>query len=369
MMILGFLIEKEFKQIARNSFLPKLIFVLPVVMMLIMPFAANMEVRDIKVVVVDADHSALSARLTNKIASSDYFRLVGTANTYPEALEKIELGSADVIVEIPLNFEHTVLGDGTSTVLVAANAVNGTKGALGSSYLSSIVQEFAAQIATEKGTVTANTPIIKISPIERYNPTMDYKVFMVPALMVMLLTIMCGFLPALNIVGEKESGTIEQINVTPVSRYTFIIGKLIPYWIVGYVVLSLSFLVAFLVYGLVPIGSIVSLYIASTLFVLTVSGLGLIISNNSATMQQAMFVMFFFVLILILLSGLFTPIGSMPEWAQNITRFNPLKYFIQIMRSIYLKGSTLSECSTQLFALGCFALALNTWAVISYRKR
>jgi ABC-2 type transport system permease protein len=191
---------------------------------------------------------------------------------------------------------------------------------------------------------------------------------MVPALMVMLLTMLAGFLPALNIVSEKEVGTIEQMNVTPVNKFTFILAKLIPYWIIGFIVLTICFILAALVYGLFPAGSLLTIGLFAGIYTLVVSGLGLIISNHSNTMQQAMFVMFFFIMVLILMSGLFTPINSMPPWAKAITLFNPLRYFIEVMRMVFLKGSVLADLIPQMLALVGFAIFFNTWAVISYRK-
>ena len=191
---------------------------------------------------------------------------------------------------------------------------------------------------------------------------------MVPALMVMLLTLICGFLPALNIVGEKEAGTIEQINVTPVGKFTFILAKLLPYWLIGFVVLTTCFILAWVLYGITPVGHFLIIYFFAVLFVLSMSGLGLVISNHSATMQQSMFVMWFCMLVLILMSGLFTPISSMPEWAQVITVFNPLKYLMQVMRMVYLKGSGMADLLPQLGALLAFALVLNIWAVKSFKK-
>ena len=201
-----------------------------------------------------------------------------------------------------------------------------------------------------------------------FNPNLNYKLYMIPALMAMLLTLICGFLPALNVVSEKEVGTIEQINVTPVPKFTFILAKLLPYWIVGFIVLTLCFVLAWLLYGIVPVGHFSMIYLLVIFFVLVMSGFGLVISNYSATMQQSMFVMFFFMLILMLMSGLFTPISSMPEWAQAITVFNPLKYFIEAMRMVYLKGSGLVDLLPEIGILSLFAVFFNSWAVISYRK-
>lgn len=239
----------------------------------------------------------------------------------------MEKDRTEIILEIPRGYEKEQMNGRTPDVMIAANAVNGTKGALGSSYLQQIL----------------SPGVSRASVRYLFNPYLDYKVFMIPALMTMILVMLCGFLPALNIVGEKEKGTIEQMNVTPVSRFNFTLAKLLPYWMIGFLVL--------------------------TLCILVVSGLGLIISNYSGTMQQAMFVMWFCMLVFILMSGLFTPIGSMPLWAQCITYANPLRYFMEIMRMVYLKGSSFHDILPQLSVLGIFALALYTWAIASYRKQ
>jgi len=162
--------------------------------------------------------------------------------------------------------------------------------------------DFASEVRSKWITVSdvASAPYIEIISQNRFNPHLSYKIFMVPALMVMLLTMLCGFLPALNIVGEKEAGTMEQINVTPITRLTFIISKLLPYWIIGFIVITIGFGLAWLVYGLVPAGHLSTIYLFAAIYILGVSGLGLVISNYSDTMQQAMFVMYFFVLILIM---------------------------------------------------------------------
>jgi len=363
--MLKFLIEKEFKQIFRNPFLPKLIFVFPIMMLLVMPWAANQEVKDMNLSVIDNDHSTYSARLTNKIISSGYFRLSDVSSSYSDALKSIDKGKADAIIEIQPNFEKNLIKNNKADVMISVNSVNGAKGGLGAQYLTGIVLDFSADLLAEDG---KNVPKSTIKPQFLYNQYLDYKVFMVPAIMVMLLTLLTGFLPALNIVSEKEVGTIEQLNVTPVSKFIFILGKLIPYWLIGFVVLSISLLLARLIYGLTPAGSLATIYLYASVYVLAVSGLGLLISNYSATMQQAMFVMFFFIMILILISGLFTPIASMPEWAQVITYANPLRYFIDVMRAVYLKGSGVFDLLPQLFVLIGFGVIFNGLAVVSYRK-
>lgn len=368
--MIKFLIEKEFKQIRRHSFMPKLILMMPVLMMLILPWAANQEIKDLKFSVVDNDHSTLSQRLVHKISASEYFYLVDVSPSNDNAMESIESGDADIIIEIQRGFEKDLLTTGVGGVMVSANSVNGTKGSLSSVYMASILKNFASDVRSEYAQQSTSSllPIINIIPAYKFNPHLDYKVFMVPALMVMLLTLLTGFLPALNIVSEKEVGTIEQMNVTPVNKFTFILAKLIPYWVIGVSVLTVCFGIAALLYGLFPAGSLLTIYLFACVYILVVSGLGLVISNYSATMQQAMFVMFFFLMVMILMSGLFTPINSMPQWAQIITKFNPLSYFIQVMRMIYLKGSSFSDLCIQMLALCGFAVVFNIWAVYSYKK-
>jgi ABC-2 type transport system permease protein len=368
--MLRFLIEKEFKQIFRNSFVPKLILAMPVMMMLVLPWAANQEVKGVKMSIVDNDCSTFSERLIHKLDASRYFRIIDFSPTNDKALNSVELGDADIILEIQPGFETDLMKTGYSKVMISANAVNAMNAGLGSSYLTAILADYAGELRNEYSEIHSKgaTMGFKIEPTYKFNPHLDYKVFMIPALMVMLLTMLAGFLPALNIVGEKETGTIEQINVTPVKRLMFILSKLIPYWIIGFTVLSICLGLAWLIYGIQPTGSLLTIYLFSSIYILVVSGLGLIISNYSNTMQQAMFVTFFFVMILLLMSGLFTPVTSMPGWAQKATIVNPLKYFIQVMRLVYLKGSAFKELLTPFFALCSFAIVFNTWAVVSYRK-
>ncbi len=353
MKALGYLIEKEFKQLMRNSFLPRMIVIFPCMLLIVFPWAATLEVEDLQLVAVDNDHSQTSLRLLHQIEASDYFRLMQTCASYEEALTWMERGKADLILEIPEDFEKDRQLNRPTEILIAANAVNGTKGGLGSSYLAQILSDASSQTSIRY----------------LYNPNLDYKHFMIPALMTMMLVLICGFLPALNIVGEKETGTIEQINVTPVGKVTFTLAKLLPYWLIGFFVLSVAMLLAWLIYGLIPAGNLGTIYIGAAIFILVASGIGLIISNYSATMQQAMLVMWFFIMVMILMSGLLTPISSMPDWAQQIAAFNPLKYFVEFIRMVYLKGSHLADVMNRLCVLLCFALVFNVWAVVSYRKQ
>jgi len=198
---------------------------------------------------------------------------------------------------------------------------------------------------------------------------MSYKFFMVPGILVLLITLVGANLAALNIVKEKEIGTIEQINVTPIRKYHFILGKLIPFWLLGLLVLTLGMLIARFAYGIIPAGSLLVIYGFSAVYLLAVLGLGLLISTFTHTQQQAMLISFFMMMVFILLGGLYTPIESMPVWAKWIAAINPVAYFIEVIRMVILKGSSFADISRHLLIMCCFAMVLNTWAVFSYKKR
>jgi len=370
--MIKYLLKKEFKQIFRNPFLPRMIVMFPFMVLMVFPWAASYEIKNLNLSVIDNDHSTYSRQLTQKIVSSNYFKLTDVSPNFKTALKSIEKNKADLILEIPPHFEKDLVNRQGAKVMVSVNAVNGMKGGIGMTYLVSIVNDFNVRIVQELmpiAPVGSSVPTVQIDPQYKFNPHLNYRVFMVPALMVMILTLLCGFLPAISIVFEKEVGTMEQINVSPVSKTTFILAKLIPFWTIGLFVISVGFLIAWLVYGLIPAGYFASIYLFAAIYILTVSGLGLVISNYASTLQQAMFIVFFFMLVFIMMSGLYTPIDSMPEWAKWFAAFNPLKHFMFVMRSIYLKGSSPLQLWQDLVALIGFAIFFNSWAVLSYRKK
>ncbi|MBQ9561455.1 MAG: ABC transporter permease [Prevotella sp.] len=348
-MMIKYLIQKEFLQIRRNSFMPKIIFIFPIMVMCVMPWVMNQEVKNVRVDVVDIDRTTLSQQLVHQIEASNYFIFNAQKATYQEALKDIETSKADIILEIR---------DGN--YLIAANAVNGTKGSIGSSYLSQILTSSTANLSTRQ--------LVNSSTLNLYNKGQNYKVFMIPALMGILMMMLCGFLPALNIVGEKEKGTIEQINVTPVSKWSFILAKLIPYWIIALLVLTVCLVLSWLIYGITCQGPLALIYLLAILLALFFSSFGLIVSNYSDSMQQAMLVMWFFVVCLMLLSGLFTPARSMPHWAYLTTYVNPMHYFADASRTVFVRGGGFSTISHQLLALLGIASVMGVWAVVSYRK-
>ena len=359
-MTLKYLIQKEFTQIRRNAFLPKLIVVFPIMIMCVMPWVMNQEVKNIKVTVVDNDRSTLSQQMVHSIEASNYFIFKGQQPTYRAALNESEQSRADIVMVIPQDYSRDMTLGHQPQVLIAANAVNGTKGAMGSAYLTQIV---TAHVNPDITAIQS-----RVATLFLYNKNLDFKLFMIPALFAIVMMLMTGFLPALNIVGEKEAGTIEQINVTPVSKWSFILAKLIPYWIIALFVITVCLLLAWAVYGITSVGPLALIYLLVLLLALFWSSFGLMISNYSDTMQQAIFVMWFFVVMMLLLSGLFTPTRSMPSWAYATTYVNPMSYFIEAVRTVFIRGGGLSSIWHQVLALLGIGSVMAVWAVVSYKK-
>jgi ABC-2 type transport system permease protein len=366
-----FLLEKEFRQIFRDPAILRMMFIMPVIQLLILPMAANYEVKNVKLSVVDHDHSTYSRQLVNKIKSSGYFLLAGYGSSYAASLKQVEVDQADIVLEIPTDFEKDIVSGNTAGLFLAVNAINGVKAGIGSQYLNLIIQDYNQEIRLQWIQVPRFNiePRIQTTSSNWYNVHMNYQKFMVPGILVILLTMVGAFLTASNIVREKEIGTIEQINVTPIRKVHFILGKLIPFWIMGQIILTIGLTIGRLVYGIIPLGNIGLIYLFSSVYLLVVLGLGLLVSTFVQTQQQAMLISFFLMMIFILMGGLYTSIDSMPEWAQIITRFNPVSYFIDVMRMVVLKGSRLKDILPHLGIMAIFAVVLNSWAVFSYKKR
>ena len=371
MRALFILLEKEFRQIFRNPAILRMMFMMPAVQLLIMPLAADYEVKNIKICVVDYDHSSYSQKLVNKITATDYFTLVDYTNSYDKALTYVERDEADLVLQIPSSFEKDLIREDEAPLFLAINAINGVKANLGGAYLRSIIGDFNREVRLEWLQLPRQNPqpTIEIASINWFNPLMNYRFFMVPGILVILVTMVGAFLSALNIVKEKEIGTIEQINVTPIRKYQFILGKLIPFWVLGFVILTIGLLISWIAYGIIPVGSFVTIYVFAGVYLLSVLGLGLLVSTFANTQQQAMLLSFFLMMIFILLGGLYTSIDSMPMWAQTFTKFNPVTYFIEVMRMVVLKGSSLYDIRFHLLKVLIFGIVFNSLAIWNYRKR
>ncbi|KQX15338.1 ABC transporter permease [Flavobacterium sp. Root420] len=370
MRIVKFLLVKEFKQIFRNRAILAVILAMPVVQLIILPLAANYEIKNINLAVVDNDRSDYSRDLINKVIASGYFKLRSYNDSYQEAFTQVEDDRADLILEIPRGFEQDLMRENHQQLFIGVNAINGTKAGLGAGYIADIIRNYNSNLRMHhnpQGNFNP-IPVIEIASSNWYNQHLNYQLFMVPGILAILVTIVGGFLSALNIVKEKEVGTIEQINVSPVKKHHFILGKLIPFWILGNVVFTLGLIVGWLFYGMIPQGNLFVLYTFVSVYLLAILGFGLLISTICDTQQQAMLIMFFFVMIFVLMGGLFTPIDSMPDWAKTISRFNPISYFIDVMRMVVIKGSGFRDILKHIVIIIGFAIVLNFAAILNYRK-
>ncbi len=370
MKVLFVLLRKEFLQVFRDPAILRIIFIMPLIQLILLPLAADYEVKNINLAVVDNDHSAYAQRLVQKLGASGYFRLTHYALRYPDALRTVEEDQADVIIEIPVGFERDLIREQEPVLAITANAANGVKGSLGGAYAAAILRDFNQEIREELVSLPRLSPLpsIPVQPVYWYNPYFNYKQFMVPGILAILVTMVGSFLCALNIVREKEVGTIEQLNVTPIGKAQFILGKLIPFWVLGLMVMAVGMVAGYIFFGVWPVGSIGVLFLVSALYLLGVLGIGLLISTYAETQQQASLMSFFIVMIFVLMGGLYTPVESMPYWAQIVTWFNPPAYFIEAIRMISLKGSGLADLRPQLLAMVGFAFLFNGWAIWNYRK-
>ncbi|MFT5885074.1 MAG: ABC-2 type transport system permease protein [Arcticibacterium sp.] len=368
---LFFLLQKEFKQIFRDPAILRLILLMPILQLILIPLAADYEIKFINISVVDNDHSSYSRRLTEKLTASGYFQLATYGNSYNGALESIGEGDTDIILTIPANFERDLIKENQNKLHLAADAVNGVRAGLGVAYASQIIRGFNQEIREEWVQFPRFSPLpqIEITSANWYNPHTNYYLFMVPGILAILVTMVGSFLTALNIVAEKEVGTIEQLNVTPLKKWQFIAGKLIPFWVIGMVSVTLGMVVAWVIFGIVPVGSYITVYAYSAVYLVGVLGIGLLISTFVDTQQQATLFSFFIMMCFILLGGLYTPIESMPEWAQWLALMNPPTYFIKVIRAIFIKGSTFTDLLPDFFALIGFAVVFNWLAIRNYSKR
>lgn len=345
-----------------------IIFVVPILQLLVLSYTATFEIKNVNFILVDHDKSTLSSQLKAKFTGSAFFHFQGEAQDYESAEEMIKNGTADQIIVIEPFFEKNLQMQKMAKVQIVTNGINGSAASLMSAYAMSIISDFNREIIVDEFPLVDVGLPINTHPSYWYNPELNYITFMVPGILVLLVTIIGMFLSGMNLVKEKEIGTIEQINVTPIKKYQFIAGKLIPFWVIANVDLAIGLLLAYFVFGIPVIGNVVLLFAVASVYLVAVLSLGLFISTMTNTMQQSMFISWFFLVIFILMSGLFTPIESMPQWAQNFNYINPVAYFIKINRMIMLKGSSFVDFQREFYLLLTYAIAVFSFSILRYRK-
>lgn len=368
MNVLGFLLEKEVNQLRRNPIFLGILVLFTTLVLMIFPYAINYDLKHLSISIVNTDSSPYSQQLIGKIQANPIFRIQEIHTTFDAAINDIEAHKSLAIIVIPKDFSENLTNENSSTLNVMVNSIDGIQASIATNYIQEIVKEYSQELLLES-TGQATISPLEIKPLYKYNNTLNYRFFMLPALIVVMITMYCGIFPAIMLVQEKEIGTLQQINVTPVRPITFILSKIIPYWVIAQVILLLAVSIIHYFHHLPLSGSYFLLALGVLAFSGVMSSLGVIISNFSDTLQQAMFILLFFVLIFFLISGLFTPVNAMPVWAKAIAYSNPLTYFNEIVRMLYLKGSSFKDILPKLLALLLFQVIFGSIAVVTHKKR
>jgi len=347
-----------------------LIFGVPIIQLVVLVHAATLEMKSIDMYVVDKDLSSLSHKMVSKFEGSPFYNISGVSFSIKEANEDIEKNQADFILQIPSGFERDLMRENSAQVQLLVDGINGTAASLINAYSTSLIADFNRNIIVD---LTKMPQVKDMNPIAIettywYNPELNYKIYMLPGILVILVTIASMFLAAMNIVREKEIGTIEQLNVTPIKKFEFIAGKLVPFLIIALFELAFGLAIGKIFFHIPMVGSIPLLFGFTVVYLLVVLGIGLFISTISSTQQQVMFIAFFFMLVFILMSGIFTPTESMPMWAQKVNIINPFYYFMRVIRMILLKGSGFRDISYEFYSLSIYAIIMLSLSVWRYRK-
>jgi ABC-2 type transport system permease protein len=365
-----YLIRKEFIQIFRDKFIGKAIFGVPIVQMLLLVPAVTFEIKNVRLCIIDRDMTTESRELVGQLEGSSFFKVRFSTFAEQEANDLMHRGKCDLILQIPSGFGKEIRKGNHESLLVTVNAINAANAQLTWSYLNGVIRDYNRNIIAENiGKLTlTSVPQLQVTNRYWYNEMLNYKYYMLPGVLGILVLAIGFILAGLNLVKEKESGTIEQMNVTPVKKYQFIIAKMVPFLIIGLIDLAVGLIIGKLSFNIPFEGNIALLFLCSAIFLIAVLGLALFVSTFSSTQQQFMFTAFFFIIIFVLMSGIFTPLESMPVWAQKVDLINPTAYVMRINRMVMLKGSTFHDISKDIFALTGIAIAFTALAVNRYRK-
>lgn len=368
MRILRELLRKEFLQIGRDRLMMRQIFLMPIVQLIVLSSAATFEVKRASLFVVDLDRSPSSSGLVERMRASGRFEVAGASPSMAVAEEEILSRRAGVVIRLPHGFERDIVRSRAASVQLVLNAEDGAAAGVTHGYAAQIIESYAHGLGAALVPVVGDVPRIEARVRGWYNPQLNYRDYMVPGILVQLVTVIGTLLTAMNIVREKEIGTLDQLSVTPLDRRTFIAAKLLPLWIIAMVELALGLVVARYLFDVPMVGSLWLVFLTAGLYLVAALGIGLWVSTLVDTQQQAMFITFFMVMIYLLMSGLFTPVRSMPEWARWMAEANPVRHVIAVMRAVMLKGATLADVSGQLAFLAAFGTGVLALAVRQHRR-
>jgi ABC-2 type transport system permease protein len=340
----------------------------PIIQMVILVYAATFEMKNIKIHFVDHDKSTRSVELIQKFSASPFFKSVGLSDDVEAGKQKLLRNKADGICIIPPDFSGDLAKGIPVSVQLILNSINASAAQLSLAYCNAVIMSYSKEIITQQVMISPAFSNINIQTRHWYNPELNYKIYMAPGILVILVTVIGWLMAGMNLVAEKEKGSIEQLNVTPIRKYQFIAGKLIPFLIIGLIDLAFGLTIARILFKMPIEGSFITLFTFAAIYLIAVLGIGLLISTISNTQQQVLFVSFFFVMIFIMMSGLFTAVENMPAWGQTLNIINPAAYFIRVMRMVLLKGSGFADISKELVSISIYAIIINGLAIWRYRK-
>ncbi|MFA9392603.1 MAG: ABC transporter permease [Prolixibacteraceae bacterium] len=371
MRTLFYILQKEFIQILRDKRMLIIILMIPVMQMLILVYAANLDVKNAHLLIIDQDMSQTSRGLVNKFSGSPFFKITATTFNEEEADYLMKSNKVDIVLKIPAQFEQSLIRNDKAGLQLIANAINGSAAEIATGYAQMVIFEFNRKIITETFGLAKIEAQGTIQPIVRfwYNDSLDYKHFMAPGILVILVTIIGMFLSGMNLVKEKEMGTTEQLNVTPIKKYQLIAGKLIPFWVIGLFDLAFGLIIARVVFKLPMEGSLLVLFSFASLYLVGILAVGLLISTFADSQQQVLFIGYFFMMVFIMMGGVFTSVQSMPHWAQVINLINPISYFIDVTRMVLLKGAGFKDILPHIRFTLVFGILMLSFAILKYRKR
>ena len=380
MRALRFLLRKEFLQIFRDRMILGMLFGMPLVQLLVLANAATFEVKRARIHVLDHDGSTMSRGVVDRLAASGRFVPVAASHSPALADGQMLRREIDLILVVPADFERDLVRDRHASVQLVINAEDGAAAGVMQSYAGQILARYAAEIGAtispDRAPVIGRErvprrgePVIDLRQRGWYNAELEYRDYMVPAILVVLVTMVGTLLTAMNIVREKESGTLDQLNVTPIARSTFLAAKLVPFCTLALLDLGAGLVVARVVFDVPMRGSLAIVFLAAVIYLLGALGIGLWVSTVAETQQQAMFVTFSIMMVYMLMSGVFTPVSGMPGWARWLAEASPVMHFAKLMRAVLVKGAGFGDVARELGMLAGIGTLVLTFAVGQYSKR
>ena len=367
-----YLVQKEFRQIFRDFSMIRILFVVPLIQIFILGNAITTDVKNIKIVFQDQDKTPYSREFISQFVHSRYFKITGFEEDYTRLSSYLDSGKANLAIVIPRHFQRDIVLQKKPDIQLLVDGVDGNSAGVSLGYITDIVQKYQERLMESSPDLSLqvkNIHRVEMEPRFWFNPNLESKLYIVPGIIALILLIITLFLTSMGIVREKEIGTLEQLMVTPIKSYQLVIGKIIPFSILGMLEIMISMGFVYLIFGIGVKGSLLLLLFESSIFIISTLGLGIFISTISDTQQQALFVAWFFMIFSILLSGFFIPIANMPPVIQHITRLNPLRYYIVILREIYLKGTSIKDLIPETLSMVTFSTCLFLAAVIRFRNK